>query len=150
MNKTISPTLRKTFSEILGDMAFIFVADPEEEQAPGEYSLQARISYTGARAGTVQLRCDVRFASLLAANLLGVDVEDPAAAQGELDSLKELMNVVCGHLVTAKYGTDGLFELSMPEVTPVPPDDQATLPEGAEVYVMLAEEFPIEVSHWAG
>lgn len=147
MNKTTSPQLRKMFSDVLSDMAFIFLSDPEEGIPLSQYTLDVHITYSGPTKGSLKLRCDGRFAAQVAANMLGVDPNDASARQARLDAVKELMNVVCGNLVTEFYGTDGLFELSIPEVSPVLPDEPAEDPEGSEVHVFLAEDAPIQLIH---
>jgi len=128
-------------------MAFIFVAEPDENSPPPQYTLQARIAYKGPRRGTLQLRCDGRFAAVLAGNLLGVDAADAAAEQQRLDALKELMNVVCGNLVTALYGTEALFELTLPEVTPLLPGEPPGPFKADDVYVFVAEDHVVELAH---
>ncbi len=148
MSRTTLPKLQTIFSDILSDMAFIFVADPDDGVSLGEYTLQVRVSYKGPQNGILQLRCDGRFAAVVAANLLGVDEEDSAAEQGRLDALKELMNVVCGNLVTELYGTEGLFELTIPEVTAILPGEEQERAEGAEAHVFVAEGgLPVELTH---
>ncbi len=148
MNKTASPTLPKIFSDILSNMAFIFIANADEEEAQSaNYTLQTRIFYFGACKGVLQLRCDGRFAALLAGNLLGVDAADSSAEQKRLDALKELMNVVCGNLVTALYGTEALFDLSIPVVVPLLAGEPVESLPGAEVYTFIAENHVIELTH---
>jgi CheY-specific phosphatase CheX len=146
-SKTATPTLRKIFSDILSDMAFIFVSEPDSEVIAPGYTLQARIRYQGTHRGMLQLRCDGRFAAILAGNLLGVDSADAAAEQQRLDALKELMNVVCGNLVTTLYGTEALFELTIPEITPLLPGDRPESLQGAEAHTFLAENYLIELAH---
>ncbi|MBN1344757.1 MAG: chemotaxis protein CheX [Phycisphaerae bacterium] len=147
MNKTTSPTLPKIFSNILSDMAFMFVAEPDETAPAAKFTLKTRIGYSGPKSGTLELRCGGRFAAALAANLLGVEPNDSAADQGRLDALKELMNVVCGNFVTELYGADDLFELTIPEVTPVLPDEPDEPDADAEIHRFVAEDVLIELSH---
>ncbi len=147
MSKTTLPTLPKIFSDVLGELAFVFPSEPDEDTPKPRYTLQARIAYSGAKSGMLRLRCDGRFASTIAANLLGLDPEDSAAEQARLDALKELLNVLAGNLVTELYGTEGLFELSIPEVVPVLPDQDEESLAGAEIHVFAVEDTPIELAH---
>ncbi len=149
MNKTTTPTLPKIFSNILSDMAFIFTSELDADAPPPVLTLKVRIRYTGPNCGTLELRCGGHFAATLAANLLGVEPTDSEADQGRLDALKELMNVVCGNLVTELYGTQGLYELSIPEVSPMLPDEPCPPIPDAEVFRFLAEDQPIELYYQA-
>jgi hypothetical protein len=50
----------------------------------------------------------------IAANVLGVDPADPIAEAHYRDSLGELLNVACGHMLSALFGDTEVFELSPP------------------------------------
>ncbi len=147
MNKTATPKLRKTFSNVLSDMAFMFISDPDETSPAPNYTLETRISYRGPHTGTIHLRCDGRFAAALAGNLLGLDAMDNEADQQRLDALKELMNVVCGNLVTALYGTDGLYDLTIPEVVPLLLDAPLESPKADEIHTLVVDDHVIELAH---
>ncbi len=128
-------------------MAFIFVNDPDEDTPTPKYTLQSSIQYSGPNKGRLVLRCDGRFAATLAANLLGVDPQDSEAEKGRLDALRELMNVFCGNFVTEAYGTDGLYELSIPEVIPILQDEPPETLDATESYRFMSDESQLEIFH---
>lgn len=135
--------LARTFSEVLANLAFMFVTEPPPGQESGSVSLgadalQVEIGFEGPSRGRLTLRCGQPFASALAANLLGVDAEEELAHSHCCDAVKELMNVVCGQLVTAQYGRQAVFHLTIPEVRTLDELEAATpldAPETLTVYV---------------
>ena len=88
--------------------------------------------------GSLRFWCSRDYSVLLAANLLGVDSNDEdAGAQGE-DAVREFMNIVCGQLVTAVYGADEVFNLTIPEtreLAETPDLDKGTADEVASLSV---------------
>ncbi len=52
----------------------------------------------------------------LAVNILGVDDEDELEEGDAADAVKELVNVICGQLLTSMFGTETVFQLTIPTV----------------------------------
>lgn len=120
---TTTRTLTAIFSEVLANLAFLFTDDECREPDPDEVWLETTISYHGPFTGTLKFRCARSFCVLLAANLLGIDPEDEAASSQNEDAVKEFMNIVCGQFVTSMYGSEHVYNLSIPrieELTEVP------------------------------
>jgi chemotaxis protein CheY-P-specific phosphatase CheC len=125
-------TLTTVLSEVLANLAFMFTGDGEFDPPVGERWLATKISYGGSVSGALNLTCTATFATRLAANLLGLESEEEASEQESRDAVQEFMNIVCGQYVTAVYGTDDVFNLTIPEVlelsaTPVlcAPEDES-------------------------
>jgi len=114
MTQTKTATLREILSDTLASLAFMFVDDEPISPSPGETWFEATIRYKGPRSGRLRLFCPRSFTTTLAANLLGVNPEDRQANSKAVDAVKELMNILCGQLVTQVYGYDVLFNLSIP------------------------------------
>jgi len=103
-------------ADVLGDLAFM-VNDDEVVQPPvGTIWLRCQISYEGPAKGALCCWCSRDFAIQLTANLLGIEPDESDARSGARDALREFMNILCGQLVTAWYGTDSVFNLSIPTV----------------------------------
>lgn len=109
-------TLTTVLSDVLANLAFMFTDDGELEAPVGERWLETMISYEGPMSGLLHLTCTETFATQLAANLLGADSGEETTHQESNDAVKEFMNVICGQYVTAAYGTEEVFNLSIPEV----------------------------------
>lgn len=113
---TAGPDLGVVVSDVLGDLAFM-VTDPEAMRlTPGAVWLQGEIQYFGPVSGQLQCWCTRDFAVQLAANLLGLEVEEGGAQVAAEDAVREFMNVLCGQLVTAWHGAEAVFDLSIPTV----------------------------------
>jgi chemotaxis protein CheY-P-specific phosphatase CheC len=111
-------TLATIFSEVLANLAFMFSDDHQGEPDPQAQWLRTTIGYEGPNhTGTLCFTCPDGFAALLAANLLGVDPLDAKAENTACDAVKEFMNIVCGQFVTAQFGTEDVFNLTIPNVT---------------------------------
>lgn len=118
--------LESVFCEVLETLAFMFgdAVDKDEIPTSVEDVLEATITFTGAKQGKLSLVASRGIAMELAANALGVDVDDDEADEGAQDALGELMNVTLGQLLTAIEGNTEVFDLNPPNVTAQP--DSAT------------------------
>ncbi len=112
--QTHSP-LTTVFSDVLSDLAFMFTDDEPAEPSPGSLWLEGTIRYQGPVSGELRVLCPMEFTRLLAANLLGIDADDAEAEARSPDALREFLNVLCGQFVTAAYGHDKVFDLSIPQ-----------------------------------
>ncbi len=63
------------------------------------------------------------------------------------DAAKEFMYVVCGHFVTTMYGTEKVFNLTIPETRPLaePPDLWAG--DGERISTVAVDGFPIQLEY---
>ena len=137
--------MMKVLSSVLEEMAFLSI-DPEEEAEPfGELPLAVANTIRGERQGTVLLRTVPGFARMLAANLLGMEEDDPTIDESGIAALKEFMNVICGHLVTELYGEEAETSIAIPQRVNAPPN--APPPAAAESVARVhIESFPVEIS----
>lgn len=115
MQNQKTTTLTTIFSDVLANLAFMFNDDEPSEPAGGEVWMETTISYHGSESGSLRLSCPTEFAALLAANLLGIDPQDRDAETKAEDAVKEFMNIVCGQLITTWYGSEQVFDLTIPQ-----------------------------------
>lgn len=111
-----STTLTSVVSRILGDFAFMVVSEELDSMPTAPEWLEGTMSYRGPMQGSLNCWCTRPFALELAANLLGVDPSDGNAVVETQDALREFMNVLCGNLMTERYGAEAVFDLSIPDV----------------------------------
>jgi hypothetical protein len=125
----------------LEDAAFVFATPADEaagEPAPpfdGDV-VEARLAWSGPRAGELRLAVGRGLAAALAANLLGVD---EAPERGE-EALAELANMAAGALVAELFGAADPPRLSLPRVARRSPAAHAAERREAAVAVALVEE----------
>ncbi|MCW8130061.1 MAG: chemotaxis protein CheX [Planctomycetota bacterium] len=120
MSAEACKTLETVFPDILQQAAFAF----GEPSAPGdlpfpEDGLLGGIRFSGSSAGSVQIAAPTALAGELAANALGLEPGDELVPGHAEDALRELLNIVCGNLLTAWAGEKAVFDLTPPEVAPL-------------------------------
>jgi len=114
----------KTF----GELAFLLI-EPEEivqsrHHPPPTWGYAARVEFTGPFGGEMHIAITENMLRPLAANMLGIDVDEelPKGVQLE-DALKELLNVTCGNLLPRIGGDQVVFHIAAPTLLsePTPP-----------------------------
>lgn len=133
---------------VLGDLAFM-VADIEKHELPvGTVWLRGEVRYIGPVQGRLCCWCTREFATRLAANLLGIEPGSSDAQVRADDALRELLNVLCGQLVTSWYGAGPVFNLTIPVV-----EESLTPPASAgtpQTCCFTVEDEPFVLAHVAG
>lgn len=142
-------TLTTVLSDVLANLAFMFTDDGEFEAPVGERWLETSISYEGTVSGALQLICTDSFAVQMAGNLLGLDSEAELTEQEAMDAVKEFMNVLCGQYVTEAYGTEDVFNLTIPEVLELPSTPCLASPDedSEDVALLSVDNHWMQVTH---
>ena len=138
--------LLSVFSAVFEGFAFMFVEADTDVAAenPGD-CLRAGISFeSDAYQGTLEVIAPVSLCDELAENILGADGGDLPAEAGA-SALEEVVNVACGSLLAEAFGTDSVFELSIPKAKPVE-TEWAEMAGGQGYSTFLVEEEPLLVS----
>ncbi len=150
-------TLATIFSEVLANLAFMFNDEDPAEPPPGGVWFETTVGYSGPAAGTLRLRCTRDFSTRLAANLLGADPNDADTQEKANDAVKEFMNILCGQFITAAYGTEEVFNLTIPVIVELPETPDLTAGEGAtprlqgvETSVVSVDGQFVQLSHLPG
>lgn len=146
MNEELRAIAGETFAKVLEKQAFIFVEEGESSADAGRGAdawNRASIAFTGPFAGRVAIVAPRAMALELAANYLGLDSADPSVEAGADDSFRELLNVVCGHLLTGLVGEEPIFDLEMPAIAPVSVEEAARLPGSQDWIAFQAESHPV-------
>ncbi len=132
----MNPEQRKKVQVIVADvfktMAFMF-AEPMDgaEMAPltrdkGDW-VKAWMEFRGPSVGSLTMFFPAELCSLIAASVLGIDSgHEKAAARGR-DAVAELLNVVCGHILTGFAGEKPVFDLTVPQAADIEPTEVEAL-----------------------
>ena len=105
-------------AEVLEQQAFMFAeeASMEDLETVEEAVFRTSIAFTGPPSGGLCVTLPGDLSAELAVNILGVDAEDELEDGDAADAVKELVNVICGQLLTTMYGTEPVFQLTIPTV----------------------------------
>lgn len=104
--------------ETFASMAFFFPADGTG-QRPAVNSVRASVTFKGPMCGTLWLAVDAAMLTPLAANLLGLDDDQFPSTQQQQDSLKELLNVICGNLLPIIDTPQAVYDVGSPRILAV-------------------------------
>ena len=110
-------TIEEVFLDVVEKLAFMFgePCDASEVSAESGVWSRASIRFHGDVSGVVSLSVPDELCLEIAENILGMDMGD---VEDELevgrDSLKEMLNVVCGHVVPVMQGEGSDVALDVP------------------------------------
>ncbi|MCF8025408.1 MAG: hypothetical protein K9K82_07965 [Desulfobacteraceae bacterium] len=140
--------LLQVFSSVFEEFAFMFVEeDPFPEPSETSYCpcLLAEISFKSKdKHGFLEVVAPVSVCAELAENILGTDQQE-LPEQAEEQALTEVLNVSCGYFLAEKFGTEEVFDLSIPEIRPVSQKQWAALIEDGAHACMRVDESPLLV-----
>lgn len=102
--------------------------------------------FTGHRCGTLGIVVPNDMCPVIAANILGMEVEDEEVVKRSFDALKEVLNVICGNLLTAMEGEEPVFDLTVPETRVISSTEWAGLKESDDALTFVVDEHPVVFS----
>jgi chemotaxis protein CheY-P-specific phosphatase CheC len=145
MDKANWGKIRTAFTHVLEKQAFLFPeAMAPEDFHPGEWPyLAGVIAFKGRYWGKILLAMPVEMSREVGANVLGLEPDDPSVAEHCVDAMKEILNVVCGHVLTALHGTGTVFDLSVPQVEEITSNDVGLMSQEPESIAFRVEEYPV-------
>lgn len=105
--------------DVLARFAMLFadgeIASDEEEDKEAGYKVS--IGFSGVGAGRIDILISRALAVELAANVLGVDVEEVDEDTVQ-DAVKEFANILVGEFAAERYGEDQMVNLGIPSIEP--------------------------------
>lgn len=96
--------------------AFLTVAPLRDESELARPDHVATMTFRGAACGRVSLRISSQALDQIAENLLEPASSAAEQTQRRGDVLKEMLNMLCGNLLTEFFGSEPVFDLSPPEL----------------------------------
>jgi len=135
----------EVFSDVIERLAFMFSEEVGEEEFSmcGARFLEARIRFAGAMTGELSLVVSEEMGSMIAANMLGVDVGDEVGKARIFDALREVINVTCGHVLTECAGDAATFELSVPSVCEMEDGGGPVVFRKPGAVKLLVDDYPV-------
>jgi CheY-specific phosphatase CheX len=119
MHNESTAMLLKVCCDVFEQLAFMFgeIIEKDDVSCDSNSFLRAHMSFKGDRTGTVEIVLPAELAETLAINILGIDDSDNIEPGTSEDAVKELLNTVCGRLLTVLYGEEAVFDLSVPSTS---------------------------------
>jgi hypothetical protein len=145
MDEAMLEKIRGTFNAVLEKQVFMF-PDPVEKDAfdVGDHRfLLSWMNFQGEFPGHLVIAVPEALAKEIGANFMGLDVDDDFVGENYQDSLKEILNVTCGHMLTALKGEAPIFDLSMPNVVSMATEVVVALAEDPNCLVFDVEGYPV-------
>jgi chemotaxis protein CheY-P-specific phosphatase CheC len=119
MQNNMNDIIEEIFCDVLEKLAFMF-GEPailkELSFVSSKYS-KVTMKFTGNIDGEITLIVPDEMTQELAMNILGLDFGDTIEEEQAADSLKELLNVICGQFLTEYAGEKPVFDLGIPEIS---------------------------------
>lgn len=146
MNSDDNEILLGVLSEVFEGFAFMFVEEePDFESEAVDECLRTKIDFSGKGVkGFLEIIASVDFCNDLAENILGIESDELPQDAGE-SALKEVVNVSCGYLLAEKFGTEEVFDLSIPQIEIFPENQCKGLFTAEAHMIFLVDETPILV-----
>jgi len=138
-------TLATVVSDVLEASAFSFADPCEKDELPEAHGeiLQAEITFRDdVQEGTIRLAAPAELAATFSAEMLALD-PDEVTESLSADALKELLNVICGQLITAVWGEEPLFQLTVPRLSGLDEEAWRKFCERTEVLTLVVDDIPL-------
>lgn len=136
-------SLTDVISEVVEELTMMMVEKAEsfEDFHP---SLCGFIEFKGIVSGRLTVECTSDFSNSLAGNLLGLDESEVTEGHG-WDAVGELLNIICGNLVTKMFDDTTPFRLSAPQIDMVEesPEGESSPEDDAEEVNLVIDDFPV-------
>jgi CheY-specific phosphatase CheX len=116
MNNETQENLFEVLEHVLEQFAFAFceIVDKDKVSDIPQEMIHSSLSFKGPYSGEIALVLSLDLCIELAGNVLGMDPGDEGVEDYGQDSLKELLNVLIGNLLTELYGEDAFFDFATP------------------------------------
>jgi len=121
MKQSYREFLGESLMEVLEQVAFLFPVPAETDKwndlsINNGSTLCFGITFEGPVTGRIFLLISEMLTKEIAANMLGIDEEDPDVQQKSIDATKEILNILCGNLLPKIYGKEPVFHLCTPYI----------------------------------
>ena len=145
MTDQMREAVEATFVEVVEKLTFMFgehasVADVAVGTEPWA---EARMSFTGDVTGSLAVIVPQELQPEIASNILGLDSDLMSRPEVLDDALREMLNVVCGHVIRAIAGPSCSFDLVTPENLVLSDEDLKVLMDDPDTSAYLLDDEPI-------
>ncbi|MBN2329094.1 MAG: chemotaxis protein CheX [Candidatus Omnitrophica bacterium] len=118
MTDQVQETLVQVLESMLEQYAFAFceLAPKNELETEEVDFVHSLLTFTGSRTGEIALTMPAELCEEIAGNILGGEMDNGELSEYAQDSLKELLNIYAGNVLTSLYGDEVSFDFDAPEI----------------------------------
>lgn len=140
--------LTKVCYDVFEHLAFMFCEefDGGELRSDSDSFIKASMSFKGDRSGTIEIIVPSGLARSLVFNILGIEQSDNIEPGSAEDAIKELLNTICGSMLTSLFGDKVVFNLSVPEASEINSEEWESLVENKDYIAIDVEENPVLIN----
>ncbi len=131
--------------DVLEDLAFMFGEQVDKDEIPFTDSdyIQVAMTFSGPSKGQLSLTVPEDMSAVIASNILGMDLDESSVSENDYDALKEVLNVICGQIITSLEGEEPIFDLSVPENRSITPEEWKSLLNRPEALKFVVDDIPV-------
>lgn len=148
MSETRTASIARIFCQVLERQAYLFAESMDADAFGTEPCawLRATLRFGGDTPGVLRLAAGEPMAREAAANFLGTALEDPSVEANHRDALGEILNMVCGHMLTALHGDHALHDLGIPALEDITAREAEAMAASPGCLAFLVEDHPVLLS----
>jgi len=145
MEKDCRVVIDEAFCRVLEKQAFLFPEKTPVSELPFQSGnmLCASMKFSGSFKGELYFYAPEVMCQEIAANFLGVEPDSPEAASKAMDSLMEVLNMVCGNFLTDLAGDEPIFDLTVPNASHVSKEDWTNVLSDPNALCYCADDYAI-------
>lgn len=145
MTEHMREAVEATFVDVVEKLTFMFgepceMADVAVGTDPWS---EARMSFTGDVIGSLSVIVPQDLLPEIAANILGLDSDLMSRPEVLDDALREMLNVLCGHVIRAIAGPSCTFDLVTPDNLILEDEELKAIMDDPDTTAYLLDDEPI-------
>lgn len=145
MTEQMREAVEATFVDVVEKLTFMFGerCDMADVAVGTEPWAEARMSFSGDVVGSLSVIVPQDLLPEIAANILGLDSDLMSRPEVLDDALREMLNVLCGHVIRAIAGPSCSFDLVTPDNLILEGEALEAVMDDPDTTAYLLDEEPI-------
>ncbi len=148
MSNEHDEVVKQVCCDVFEQLAFMFGEELDKDLLDSDSNvfIRATMQFTGDQTGDIEIIVPAELAESLAYNILGFEEGDELEQGASEDALKELLNTICGRIVTEMYGETSVFDLTVPRTKEISNEQWKTILAEQDYMAIDIEDNPVLLS----